>query len=107
VKKPAGGSPRPPDAAKVEKRAVTALEQELLTREEWLRLAAQGSDLGLWYWNERTKSLFWDQKTRGIFGVPLEGEVTLNTFYDALYPDDRMRRFPGLRETHPAGRPYA
>jgi hypothetical protein len=54
-------------------------------------LAAQGLDLGLWYRNERTKSLFWDQKTRGFFGVPLEGEVTLDTFYQAVHPDDRMR----------------
>jgi hypothetical protein len=23
--------------------------------EEWLRLAAQGAQMGLWYWNEVTK----------------------------------------------------
>jgi PAS domain S-box-containing protein len=107
VKKPADGSPRPPDAAKVAEPAVTALEQELLTREEWLRLAAQGSELGLWYWNERTNSLFWDQKTRGMFGVPLEGEVTLNTFYDAVYPDDRMRVEQVWRSQLESGIPYA
>ena len=107
VKKPADGSPRPPDAATVAEPAVTALEQELLTREEWLRLAAQGSELGLWYWNERTNRLFWDQKTRGMFGVPLEGEVTLNTFYDAVYPDDRMRVEQVWRSQLESGIPYA
>jgi PAS domain S-box-containing protein len=107
VKKRARGSPRPADAAKLAKRAVTALEQELLTREEWLRLAAQGSELGLWYWNERTNSLFWDQKTRGMFGVSLEGEVTLNTFYDAVYPDDRMRVQQVWRSQLESGIPYA
>jgi len=106
VKKPADGS-RPPDPANVAEPAVTALEQELLTREEWLRLAAQGSELGLWYWNERTNSLFWDQKTRGMFGVPLEGEVTLNTFYDAVYPDDRMRVEQVWRSQLESGIPYA
>jgi PAS domain-containing protein len=91
VNNSADGRRHSPGEGKDALRAITALEQALLTREEWLRLAAQGSDLGLWYWNERTKSLFWDQKTRGFFGVPLEGEVTLDTFYGAVHPDDGIR----------------
>ena len=55
---------------------------------EWLRLAVQGSQMGLWYWNEVTKELFWDRKTREMFGVPADGEVTLETFYRGLHPDD-------------------
>jgi len=49
------------------------LEKALLTREEWLRLAAQGSQLGLWYWNDVNHGLFWDVRTREIFGVNGEG----------------------------------
>jgi PAS domain S-box-containing protein len=71
--------------------AVSTLEKALLTREEWLRLAAQGSQLGLWYWNEVNHGLFWDVRTREIFGVNVEGEVTLDTFYKALHPDDLER----------------
>jgi PAS domain S-box-containing protein len=106
VKNPDGDNARPPDAAKVAEPAVRALEQELLTREEWLRLAAQGSELGLWYWNERTNSLFWDKKTRGMFGVPLEGEATLNTVFDAVHPDDRMRVQQVWRSQLESGTPY-
>jgi len=101
------GSRQPLDAGNVIQPTVTALENALLTREEWLRLAAQGSDLGLWYWNERTKSLFWDLKTRGFFGVPLEGEVTLDMFYDAVHPDDRMRVQQVWRSQLESGTPYA
>jgi PAS domain S-box-containing protein len=68
-----------------------AVENALRTRDEWLRLAAQGSQMGLWYWNEVTRELFWDAKTREMFGVPVDGEVTLETFYGALHPDDVER----------------
>ena len=67
------------------------VENALRTRDEWLWLAAQGSQLGLWYWNEVTKELFWDVKTREMFGVPVDGEVTRETFYRALHPDDVER----------------
>src|SRR5215831_12270305 len=60
----------------------------LLKSEEWLRLAAEGAQMGLWYWNEVTNELFWDKKTREMFGVNLVGNVTVDTFYRALHPDD-------------------
>ena len=72
-------------------REATAMESALSIRDEWLRLAAQGSQMGLWYWNEVTSELFWDAKSREMFGVPTEGEVTLETFYRALHPDDVER----------------
>ncbi|HXJ88423.1 MAG TPA: PAS domain-containing protein [Candidatus Binatia bacterium] len=72
-------------------RSISALEKALLTREEWLRLAVQESQLGLWCWNEVTQTLFWDLKTREMFGVNGDREVTLETFYKALHPDDLGR----------------
>jgi PAS domain S-box-containing protein len=86
-------------------RAVSTLEQALLTREEWLRLAAQGSQLGLWYWDEVAQSLFWDAKTREIFGVSPDGEVALETFYRSLHPDDLERVREVWRQQLEAGLP--
>jgi PAS domain S-box-containing protein len=79
------------NAASASMQKAGAVEDAIQTREEWLRLAAQGSQLGLWYWNEVTKELFWDVKTREMFGVSADGEVTLETFYRALHPDDVER----------------
>jgi PAS domain-containing protein len=62
-------------AAKTAHHAKRSLKNAPRTVQEWLRLAAEGSDLGLWHWNERTQGLFWDRKTRDIFGVNLKGEV--------------------------------
>ena len=69
-------------------------DHPLVKREEWLRLAAQSADIGLWYWNEPAWDLFWDTKSREIFGVNLEGPILLDTFYEALHADDvdRVRR---------------
>jgi PAS domain S-box-containing protein len=63
-------------------------------RAEWFRLAAEGAQMGLWYWDEKSHQMFWDAKTREIFGVVESGEITLGTFYKALHPDDhdRVRR---------------
>jgi PAS domain S-box-containing protein len=74
-------------------RAKPASDDPLLKSEEWLRLAAKGSPmgLGLWYWNEETKNFFWDAKACEIFGVELAGQIPLATFYRSLHPDDRER----------------
>jgi PAS domain S-box-containing protein len=75
-------------------------------RNEWLRLAAQGSHMGLWYSNEVTNELFWDAKTREMFGVPADGEVTLETFYRALHPEDLERVKRTWRNAFESRLPY-
>jgi PAS domain S-box-containing protein len=60
-------------------------------REDWLRLAAEESQMGLWHWDEVRRQLFWDRKTREMFGADANEEVTLETFYGALHPADLDR----------------
>jgi PAS domain S-box-containing protein len=86
--------------------AASEVENALHTRDEWLRLAAQGSQMGLWYWNGATNQLFWDAKTRAMFGAPVDGEVTLETFYRALHPDDVERVTRTWRYALEHGLPY-
>ena len=81
-------------------------DESLPKSEEWLRLAAQGAQMGLWYWNEVTNELFWDTKTREMFGVNLVGEVTVDTFYGALHPDDLARVKEVWRYELERGLPY-
>ena len=82
------------------------IEQALLTSDEWLGLATQSSELGLWYWDEVGQNLNWDAKTREMFGAPSAGEVTLQTFIDALHPDDRDRVLRTWRHEFEARLPY-
>src|SRR4029077_20870830 len=59
--------------------------------QDLFRLAAEGSHLGVWHWDEVAKTLTWDGATRDMFGVSADGEVTVDTFYRALHPDDAER----------------
>ena len=67
------------------------VDAPLLKSEEWLRLAKEGSPMGLWYWNEDTGRVFWDAKACEMFGVDPAGEKSLATFYRCLHPGDRER----------------
>jgi PAS domain S-box-containing protein len=55
------------------------------------RLAAEGSHLGVWHWDETAKRLTWDGAMREMFGISADGEITIDTFYKALHPDDAER----------------
>jgi PAS domain S-box-containing protein len=59
--------------------------------QDLFRLAAEGSHLGVWHWDEVAKTLTWDGATRDMFGVSADGEITIDTFYRALHPDDAER----------------
>jgi PAS domain S-box-containing protein len=59
--------------------------------QDLFRLAAEGSHLGVWHWDEITKTLTWDGATRDMFGVSADAEITSDTFYRALHPDDAER----------------
>ena len=47
--------------------------------------------MGVWHWDEVAKTLTWDGATRDMFGVSADGEITIDTFYRALHPDDAER----------------
>jgi PAS domain S-box-containing protein len=81
-------------------------DHPLLKREEWLRLAAESAGIGLWYWNEVAWDLFWDRKSRQLFGVNSEGPVPLDAFYEALHPDDVKRVRKIWRSKLERGLPY-
>jgi PAS domain S-box-containing protein len=59
--------------------------------QDLFRLAAEGSHLGVWHWDEVAKTLSWDGATREMFGVSGETDITIDTFYRALHPDDAQR----------------
>src|SRR5438093_11094001 len=59
--------------------------------QDLFRLAAEGSHLGVWHWDEIAKTLTWDGATREMFGVSADTEITIDTFYRALHPDDAER----------------
>ena len=74
--------------------------------EQLFQLAADVSHLGIWDWDETTGNLLWDGAMREVFDVPAEGEVTLDTFYRAVYPPDLERVKQAWRGAIESGFPY-
>lgn len=63
-------------------------ERALLESETRLRLATEFSEVGLWDVEHGDGTLFWDDRVRGMFGVPAGTSVSMADFYAGLHPDD-------------------
>jgi len=59
--------------------------------QDLFRMAAEGSHLGVWHWDEGEGRLSWDRATQKMFGVSSDVNITVDTFYTALHPDDMER----------------
>jgi PAS domain S-box-containing protein len=80
-----------PDGKNVRFRGVSMDVTAQKDVDDLFRLAAEGSHLGVWHWDEATKTLTWDGATRDMYGASADEEITIDTFYRALHPDDAER----------------
>src|SRR5262249_39785565 len=62
--------------------------------------------LGVWHWDETAQSLSWDRVTQNMFGVPAVANITIDTFYNALHPDDAERVKQTWRQSMELQLPY-
>ncbi|NEP18389.1 MAG: response regulator [Leptolyngbya sp. SIO4C1] len=68
-----------------------AFQAALRESEDRLRMAVEAAQLGTWDWNLITNELIWDSGCKAMFGLPAEAEVTIETFFTGLHPEDRDR----------------
>ncbi len=66
-------------------------EEALKQNEEHLRLATDGAELGIWYWDLATQTLDWSERCKVHLGLPPGVEPSFDHFYQAMHPDDRSR----------------
>lgn len=64
-------------------------EDSLRENEQMLRLATEGANLGMWYWDLQQDKLVWTEQCKALFGLPAETEMTYSIFLNALHPEDR------------------
>ncbi|WP_394001464.1 PAS domain-containing protein [Luteimonas sp. WGS1318] len=69
--------------------ASKAAEAALAESEERLRLATEAGDMGFWDVDLVHDVLIWSTRTRAMFGISSDTEVSLRDFYDGLHPEDR------------------
>ncbi len=64
-------------------------EAALRASEEWLRLASESAEVGLWEWDVASNAIHWNTELKRIFGFPPERTgMTLDDFTGAIHPDD-------------------
>lgn len=66
-------------------------QEALRVNRERLDLVLEAAELGLWYCDLPFNNLIWNDKCKEHFGLPPQSEVTIDTFYQQLHPDDRER----------------
>ncbi|TKB06381.1 PAS domain-containing sensor histidine kinase [Desulforhopalus sp. IMCC35007] len=75
------------------------IEDQLRKSQEQLKLAIEGSDLGLWDWNLQTGETFFNDKYLSMLGyAPTEHSHTKETWLKLLHPEDKKRVLRALDE---------
>jgi PAS domain S-box-containing protein len=64
-------------------------EAALQKSEEQLRLATEGANLGMWYWDGATDTLSWTDRAKTMFGLPADTEISMPVFLETIHPEDR------------------
>jgi PAS domain S-box-containing protein len=68
-------------------------EAELALRESQQRFAlvTEATEVGFWFCDLPFAELNWDPRVKEHFGLQPHAQVTIDTFYERLHPDDRER----------------
>ena len=82
----------------------THAQEELREREERLKLALYGADLGAWDWNVQSGHVAFDERWAEMLGYKLdEIEPHVNTWEKLVHPDD-MAKVMGALNVHLEGK---
>lgn len=81
-------------------------EQVVRISRERLDLVIAAVDLGLFYCDLPFDRLLWNARCKEHFGLPDGVEVTIETFYERLHPDDRARTREAIDSTIAGHGPY-
>jgi PAS domain S-box-containing protein len=82
-------------------------EQRLIASEERLRLALEGSGMGVWAWELRSDELYWDQRAQQIIGHPFDANpVPFTRLVNSIHPDDLARATATLEQAVREHQPF-
>lgn len=77
------------------KREVAGSEQALIAEkasvEQRLRLATEGADVGVWFWEIAKNTMEWSEQCKKHLALPPGREPNFDDFYAVMHPDDRER----------------
>ena len=68
-----------------------AVEDRLERNERRLRLATEGAELGIWYWDMESRVLEWTERCKAHLALPPGETPSFEHFYAVMHPEDRAR----------------
>jgi PAS domain S-box-containing protein len=71
-----------------------------------LRFAAEAAQIGFWFSDLPLDKLLWDHRVKEHFWLSPDEDVTIQTFYERLHPDDREPTRRAIEECIANGTPY-
>jgi PAS domain S-box-containing protein len=70
--------------------SINDIHEEVLSKEQ-LRIALEGSEMGYFDFYPPSGKLIWSERTRALYGFPMDGEPTVDYYAKILHPEDRER----------------
>ncbi len=65
------------------------VEESLRQQRERFEMVTQASQVGFWFCDLPFDKLIWDERVKEHFWLAPDAEVSIDTFYERLHPDDR------------------
>jgi len=81
-------------------------QHQLQRLSERHQLALGTSKIGVWEFNMDTSETTWDSRMRELYGVSSAEPITIETWYMAVHPDDRLQAKREFRATVSVGDTY-
>lgn len=79
------------DGVQIDVSEKRAAEAEAAEARRKLELAVDATGLGLWDYDIRADRLTWADRTKALYGLPLDQDVTFESYRAAIHPDDQGR----------------
>ena len=83
-----------------------AVEAAMRLARDQMEIVVKGANVGVWYCPLPFDRLIWDEKVKEHFHLPPDAEVTIDTFYERLHPDDRESTRQAIERSILARAPY-
>ncbi|MFZ0564276.1 MAG: response regulator [Terriglobales bacterium] len=81
-------------------------EEMLRQHRERFDMVAEAAQVGFWFCDLPFDKLIWDNRVKEHFWLPPDAEVTIDTFYQRLHPEDRERTRQAIAESNARDTPY-
>jgi PAS domain S-box-containing protein len=75
-------------------------EKQLREHRERFDLVAEAAQVGFWFCDLPFDKLIWDDLVKEHFWLPPDADVTIDTFYEQIHPDDRERTRQAIAESN-------